>query len=186
MVVSGIEDFLALWRNQLSRAAADQGHPWKTPVLSTLSQDAVHQRILVLRKYESPRTVIFYTDSRTQKVADLSVNPQISLLFWDPRKKLQLRLQGTAELLSKGDFAEAEWEKAQQGNTSDYRSVGIPASPISTPEEGWQTSEQSHFMVIKITFTNAELLQLRREGHLRADFQFIESEKSWQGEWLIP
>ncbi len=95
-----------IWRG-LSRAAVDRRHGWRTPVLATVGADgAPRARTVVLRAVErETRTLRLHTDRRSAKAAEIARNPNVALVFWDARARLQLRTVGIAALLTEGGRA---------------------------------------------------------------------------------
>jgi hypothetical protein len=63
---------------------------------------------------------------------------------------------------------------------SEYTGAQAPRTPISLPEGGWtaSNSENHFFCVLEFSPMNIEVLQLRREGHLRVMFS---KDKDWKG-----
>lgn len=62
-----------IWR-ELGRASLDRHHAWRTPVLATTACDGnANARTVVLRRADaSLGTLLFFTDQRSGKVADIA------------------------------------------------------------------------------------------------------------------
>jgi pyridoxamine 5'-phosphate oxidase len=71
-------------------------------------------RIVLLKNYDE-RGFCWYTDSRSQKGQELSVNPQASLLFHWRDLSRQIRVQGIVETLPTSD-AEAYFNSRPEGS----------------------------------------------------------------------
>lgn len=71
-------------------------------------------RIVLLKNYDE-RGFCWYTDSRSQKGLELSVNPQAALLFHWRDLSRQIRVQGTVEALPASD-AEAYFNSRPEGS----------------------------------------------------------------------
>ena len=81
----------------IQRGTVDRKSPFKLPALSTSTDNKVFQRIVVARRFiEHDQSLIIYTDYESQKYHQLKTNPSCSLLFWDPKKRLQVQVAGDA------------------------------------------------------------------------------------------
>ncbi|MEM6415284.1 MAG: pyridoxamine 5'-phosphate oxidase family protein [Pseudomonadota bacterium] len=128
----------AIWQS-LVRAGVDARHPWRWPVLSTVSQSApetlrppcVSGRILVLRKAQAkPSQLMFYTDKRSQKVQDIRKVPHVCFTFWDPKKMQQVRLAGDATIVEEGDLWEEHFNCLSKRSWGDYAADHPPGTVI--------------------------------------------------------
>ena len=99
------------WRF-LHEGVRDFRHPFHKATLTTVADGRPHGRIVILREFsEEDRTLICHCDARSPKVLEIGNNPNVSLLFYNPKKWLQLRLSGTASVHTDDDTAESQWEK---------------------------------------------------------------------------
>jgi pyridoxamine 5'-phosphate oxidase len=74
--------------------------------LSTVKQDGTPDSRMVLLKGIEGDSLSFYTNYRSEKAADLEVNPIASCCFWWPELERQLRLKGDVEKVSREESAE--------------------------------------------------------------------------------
>lgn len=171
----------------LKRAGVDRKHPFRIFGLSTWNGAEVSSRNVVLRKVEDSLSVWVYTDSRSGKMEALRQFPQASLLFYDPKKRVQLRMKAKADIHLSGEKWKQHWQSASQGAVFDFQTSLPPGTQINLPEEGWnfnQNAGSRHFAVLEFTPSEIEALQLGKGQHLRASFQFTQNE--WKGKWLVP
>ncbi|MEM6354652.1 MAG: pyridoxamine 5'-phosphate oxidase family protein [Pseudomonadota bacterium] len=178
----------AAWK-RLERGAADKRSAFNTLQLATIGpQGWPEQRTVVLRRVEtSERRVTFHTDRRSAKAAEIEADGRVSLLFWDPRAKLQLRLWGQARLLTEDPFAADEWERLTTPGRRIYRTPVPPGRSLRLPEEGDGLREddgRTVFAAVPVTVMRLEWLHLRTAGHRRARFE--PAAEGWQGRWLGP
>jgi hypothetical protein len=139
---------------------------------------------VVLRQLSSTMEFLVYTDVRTAKVRDLLETPRVSLLFYHPKKQVQVRVKAIATLHVEDALAQEHWKRVPEKRQSEYKSGLVPGTRIETPDLGWETqSESTHFSVLKFSPLSIEVLQLAREGHLRMQFELA---AGWQGTWLVP
>src|SRR4051812_21579125 len=97
----------AVWI-ELSRAPRDKAHAWRTPVLASVdgsvSPPRADARTVVLREVDEPnRRLVFFTDSRSPKAAQIVAHPDATLVFWSAAMNWQLRC--AAQLSIDGDSA---------------------------------------------------------------------------------
>jgi len=87
--------------------ARDAGvHEPNAMVVSTVSADGAPSSRIVLLKGVGPDGFRFFTNQSSHKGRDLAADPRIALLFpWHPLER-QVRVEGTAEPLSREDVAD--------------------------------------------------------------------------------
>ncbi|MEM9884308.1 MAG: pyridoxamine 5'-phosphate oxidase family protein [Bacteroidota bacterium] len=194
--ITDLDDLLRHSWNLLFRGAVQRRHAYHTPVLATMNASTPHARTVVLRETDTKkRRLIIYTDLRTQKVADIQVNPQASLVFWDKGKNTQIRASGTVHLHQKDEVAKKYWDKIPAKNRRDYATKQAPGSekegdylPAYWQEEELDASKTEvhfeHFAVLIVEVNQLDFLLLKREGHSRAKFEW--KEEQWKGSWVVP
>ena len=69
-----LNEIWAIVQKEFSKAVSLKRHPFKYIALSTASAGKVHSRYVVLRKYLENNSFLIFTDSRTEKIADLRAN----------------------------------------------------------------------------------------------------------------
>ncbi|MEL6970427.1 MAG: hypothetical protein AAFZ63_19490 [Bacteroidota bacterium] len=183
-----------IWQH-LGKAPHQKRHSWRTAVIANLvNGQRVLQRTVVLRKANaSSRLLRFYTDTRSTKIQPLPKNDAFSWLFYDERKQIQLRAQTRARLIT-GDEAAEVWATINPYTFKDYASISAPGTTQDTPEGYYPTQDQSaleeaarqNFGVLDCVVEEMEFLQLHRQGHRRAQFNWQENSRAWKGEWLVP
>jgi len=176
-----------IWQNvlhELNRGALDPKHPFRFLTLATSGAQFPQVRTVVLRHMSPAMEFLVYTDVRTAKVRDLLETPRVSLLFYHPKKQVQVRVKAIATLHVEDALAQEHWKRVPEKRQSEYKSGLVPGTRIETPDLGWETqSESTHFSVLKFSPLSIEALQLAREGHLRMQFELA---AGWQGTWLVP
>jgi pyridoxamine 5'-phosphate oxidase len=178
----------ALWR-ELGRAVNDKHHAWRTPVLATVRTagevTTPEARTVVLREVNADaRQLLLYTDTRSRKVAQISANPNATLLFWSPQKHWQLRVRATVALLSDATAVAERWQRVKDcPSAGDYLSHLAPGQAIGGEAHSSSDAEaQPHFGILVATATHFDWLELARSGHRRAGFDLSSGEASW----LVP
>jgi pyridoxamine 5'-phosphate oxidase len=173
---------------ELARAALDRHHEWRTPVLATLGLNGTpNARTVVLRKTDAAAySLDFYTDNRSQKIAELTAQPQATLLFWSTRLNWQLRVRVTIATHTSGQQVDAVWAKVKQSRAAgDYLTVTAPgdqSSEIDTTTTRMYVDAKGphHLAILNAQVDEIDWLELSRDGHRRARL----SAAAWQ--WLTP
>ncbi len=186
------ETLAEAWR-LLERGVADRRSPFHTPALASLREDgAPSVRTLVLRAVDrDARTLRFHTDVRSGKFREIAAQPRVALHFYDPTRKVQLRIDGSARL-HKGDaVAAAAWRATRSFSRACYRVEPQPGQEIDDPrsaqtEIGSERSEAGHenFAAITVEMESLEWLYLAARGHRRAQFRW--QNHALAASWLVP
>ena len=179
----------AAW-SLLGRGAKDRKAPAHTPVLATLRDGMPQLRTVVLRGCErETRRLRFHTDRRSPKVAEIEANPAGAVHVYDPKQKIQLRLDCQLSVHIGDDLAREAWAATRDFSRICYQVMQGPGEAVSDPREVPFSSDASnegwdHFAVISALVTRIEWLYLAHQGHRRAEFRWQDGD--WHGRWLIP
>lgn len=170
----------ACWQ-QLVACCRDKGHAWRLLGLATLDGDLPQLRNVVLREADAPaRTLTFYTDARSPKVAQISARPQAMLLAWSPALGWQLRLRVHLAVQTSGLAVSSRWAKLKLSPAAqDYLSPLPPGATLDGPAPAPQRDSRSHFAMVTAQVLAMDWLELHAAGHRRALF-----EPGAQGRWL--
>ncbi|WP_163380740.1 pyridoxamine 5'-phosphate oxidase family protein [Cyclobacterium sp. SYSU L10401] len=182
-----LRDVWAAVRHEWHRATLDHKHPFRFVSLATLSGDQPDVRYLVLREMDEQHRFYCYTDSRSQKIVQLRENPALSLLFYHPKKRCQVKVQGTANIHQQNKLSRRHWDKVQGEAQKAYQASLHPGEEIDGPTEAhsWEAEQgDDHFVVLEIQPKTVDCLQLNGLSHLRAVFKL--EGNSWTAQWLAP
>ncbi len=143
------------WR-LIVRGARDVMSPFHQPAFATRRADGGGAvRTIVLRGADPrERTLWFYTDAETGKVADIAADPASELVFYDALRQLQVRARGRAEVLRLVDgapLAVQAFSAVSERAWSDY---------------GGEDA-RTRFAVVRVSVAALDVLQLRRGGQRR-------------------
>ena len=160
----------ACWQ-QLERACRERGHGWRLLALATRAGDAADARMVVLRDVApQARELLFYTDSRSPKVAQAQAQPLGTLLAWCPMLGWQLRLAVRLEVHTDGLEVSSRWARLKlQPAAQDYMSSRPPGSPLAGKTEPPRATRE-HFAVVTAKVLAMDWLALQTDGHRRARF----------------
>ncbi len=179
-------DLLELARAELLRSNADRKHPFRLLYLSTAGEYP-ETRTVVKRKATPDFVITFFTDSRSPKVSQIRANPKVSVLFYHPKKKLQIRLYGEAHLIDEGhgDFNRYLQSVKESPSLKDYTTIQAPGDPLSAgPEASVLFGDDIHFIAIEIKPEKLDVLLLGRDSHTRNLYQ--QTDGRWHQQSLVP
>ncbi len=180
-----IDHFFEELKDHLHKGVHKKGHPFRYGVLGTigLNQEPA-LRTIVIRQVSNDLSLRFYTDYRSNKLKQIQKNNQISLLFYHPKQLLQVKVEGTASIITDQETLQKYWSGVQPASRKDYITSAPPGSLISNPDNVEYLEEKNHFTIVEIIPARLEYLKLKRPNHLRIQFSKIDD--IWQGEFLVP
>ena len=162
----------ALWQ-QLGLATNNKQHGWRTPVLATLDGATADARTVVLREAdEAARQLLFFTDARAGKVAQLRQHPRGTLVMWSAELGWQLRCRVQLSVEDSGLSVSSRWARIKLSPAAqDYLAPVAPGSALVDPAiAGGGTPARECFAVVTARVLTIDWLELHREGHRRAVF----------------
>lgn len=171
----------SIWR-ELELANTGRQHPWRTPVLASIDTNGLPQaRTVVLRKVcGDTKTLQFFTDSRSPKVAQLRASDQIQLVFWSAALNWQLRVSAQARIETSGAEVDTAWQGIKLSPArQDYLSPFAPGDALPMAAT-MALTESPNLAIITAEVTHMDWLSLSPEGHQRAEI----SAKAVR--WLTP
>jgi general stress protein 26 len=185
-----LDDLVRHLLARLSSAAADRNAAWRSPMLATLTADgAPTLRTVVLRSVDADRRVLaLYTNRRSDKVAQLAARPAVELGFWDPAARQQLRVAGSAHLVTEGPMVDAAWEALPEAARWIYLDGTAPGMPLSGPgSSGISVADPQRdvFTVVQVTWSGWDWLWLGPDGHRRARMRWA-TDGSCRSAWVEP
>jgi hypothetical protein len=181
------------WR-LIARGMADRRSPFHHPTLATLGADGRPRlRTLILRGCDvQERSLRLHTDTRSEKVSEIGLDPRVGLHFYDPAAKIQLRIEGSATLNTDNAVADAAWAGSRLFSRQCYGIAPGPGTAIAAADDFAlpETSDagtapgRANFCAIKVQIESLEWLYLAAAGHRRALFRWPDERQ--QAGWLAP
>lgn len=178
--------------DQLKRAGVDKNHKFRFFSVATLNRDVEtipQSRMVVLRSFSNDWTFEFYTDHRSSKVEEIRENSTMSALFWDPSKRVQVRIEADASLHTGDELAADRWKDVQGDAQKAYTSTLSPGSPIDDPKEAhnWPAPHTSdNFTVVVCTAFRIKALQISGMEHVALVSWRDRPSDEWQKSWIVP
>ena len=170
----------ACWQ-ELGKAPRNKAHAFRVMGMATVDGEVADLRSVVLREVlADEQTLVFFTDARSPKVAQIQRQPAGTMLAWCERLSWQLRLRVQLEVETSGLAVSSRWARLKMTPAAqDYLSPLPPGAPVEPlrPER----STRDHFAVVHARVQAIDWLELHAEGHRRALF-----DQQGQGRWLTP
>jgi len=173
-----------IWQD-LEKGISKKGHPFKLATLATIvNANELKQRTLVLRAITNQKTLIFYTDFRSNKVSQVLRNSAASLLFYNDEQKLQISLKGKVTIHTKGDLWKEHLSKISKDSEDDYNTLHAPGTTIEEKEELERVSNLN-FCLLEFKIFTIDYLQLHKDkDHQRLIFN--KTANVWKGDFVVP
>lgn len=172
-------------KDEIHKGVYKKGHPFRYFTLATVGLDDIARlRTVVLRRVSEDLTLTLYTDKRSKKITHLKENNKVSLLFYHPKQLLQLKVEGTARIITDAKILKTYWSGVQPNSRKDYITTIAPGGTIDNPDNVEYLEDENFFCMVEITPFKIEYLKLKRPNHIRA--KFSKTETDWEGEFLVP
>ncbi|HOB96918.1 MAG TPA: pyridoxamine 5'-phosphate oxidase family protein [Aquabacterium sp.] len=171
---------------ELQHAARQRGHPFRLMALGTVADaaggaEAEVRHVVVREVHPETKSLVFFTDARSPKVAQMRAHPRGTLLAWSERLGWQLRLRVALTVETEGLGVSSRWARLKMSPAAhDYLSPLPPGTPVVerfVPER----ATREHFSVVTARIEAFDWLELHADGHRRAHF-----DADGNGQWLVP
>ena len=189
--------YLKIW-SILNFGLLNRDAAFHIPVFICGKNNKSDGRIVVLRGInENEKKIWFHSDIRSNKVKILKSNPLGTLLFYDKKDKIQLRVSGKIKINYQNNTTKNSWIKTSHMSRQCYLGENSPGEETKIPTSGLtrdidnskyslEESESGYknFCVIELFVSSIEWLYLAAKGHRRAIFSF--KNDLIKKKWLIP
>ena len=176
-----------IWADTLTRAVTDRNSDWRVPQLATISPDGYpNVRSVVLRAchWANGLDIEVHSHRQAQKIRDVQANACVSLVFWNPQTKQQLRLWGLAEVSMSDARARASWDAISPGSRAIYAVSGKPGQPVSTQSK--YCVDYDGFALITVKVNRADYLDLNQRPHFRQRAECCGTPELWTSQRIYP
>ncbi|MEK9680575.1 MAG: pyridoxamine 5'-phosphate oxidase family protein [Pelagibacteraceae bacterium] len=189
--------FDEIW-SLLSRGVVDRSEDFRLPVVIVNKDGYSDGRIVVLRgAFKDKKILRFHTDLRSSKISALKKNNTIYFLFYNKKRKIQVRAKGFATINYKNSITEEAWKKTQIISRKCYLASQAPGTISNEPDPGYPKELEGknpkfeeteigfdNFCVIESKIVEMEWLYLASQGHRRALIKI--NEEDIETHWLTP
>ena len=169
-------------------------HDYHSFVFSTVSKNSPESRTVILRDFDEHKPAIWlHSDRRSKKILHLEENENVSALFYDKSRKVQLRINGIADIEEDIEHNKKIWDSMRPESKLCYMGPYAPSQKISqfepnTLEKSAHDLDKedehlglSRFCRIRITIKKLDWLKLDYKGHQRLEFKFGKKVKT---QWI--
>ena len=186
---SHIDETLDIAKLILSEAVSNTQTLFHTPVVSTMYENKIVSRVMVLREFNFDKKILrFHTDNRAAKIDNITKNSSSTVIGYDPDLKIQIKMQGHTEVHIDDEVAKMAWNESTPRSKKCYSVKGGSTKEIEDPqdydiqdfivEDGYK-----NFAVLIFKFQSLEFLYLKSSGHRRAMHKWDDNQTST---WLVP
>jgi len=171
---------------ELKKGAFKKGHYFKYFTLATLGVDQFARlRLVALRNVSDDLKLTFFTDKRSKKVLHIKENNRVSLLFYNHKKLIQLRIEGIARINKDQFQIQKSWEQVGPEARKDFISKEAPGSTLKDPDTLEYLVEGDYFSIVEIDPFRIEYLKLKKNRHTKIKYA-KELSGGWTSEYLVP
>ena len=181
------------WKN-INLGIQKAKHDYHSFVFSTVLKNSPNSRTVILRDFDENKPAIwFHSDRRSKKILHLEENENVSALFYDKSRKVQLRINGIANIEEDIEHNKKIWDSIRPESKLCYMGPYAPSQKISqfepnTLEKSAHDLDKedehlglSRFCRIRITIKKLDWLKLDYKGHQRLEFKFGKRTKT---QWI--
>ena len=181
------------WKN-INLGIQKAKHDYHSFVFSTVLKNSPDSRTVILRDFDENKPAIwFHSDRRSKKILHLEENENVSALFYDKSRKVQLRINGIADSEEDIEHNKKIWDSMKPESKLCYMGPYAPSQKISqfepnTLEKSAHDLDKedehlglSRFCRIRITIKKLDWLKLDYKGHQRLEFKFGKRTKT---QWI--
>ena len=172
------------WKN-INLGIQKAKHDYHSFVFSTVSKNSPDSRTVILRDFDEHKPAIwFHSDRRSKKILHLEENENVSALFYDKSKKVQLRINGIADIENDIEHNKKVWDSMRPESKLCYMGPYAPSKKINQFEPNTLKKSAhdldkedenlglSRFCRIRIKIKKLDWLKLDYKGHQRLEFKF--------------
>ena len=185
-----LDTILEIEYAELQKAITDGKHEYHCFYIATINNEIPKLRTVVLRALnKDENTLSFHTDLRSNKIKEIQLNKNVSALFYDKKRRIQIRMQGIAKLDQNSNKLKKIWSFMRPESKLCYMGPFAPGEMLdqfqpNLPNHNAQniTSQSNkkgyeNFCRITIYLQNLDWLQLEHSGHKRIHFSFDKESK---------
>ena len=160
-------------------------HEYHSFIFSTVSKNSPDSRTVILRDFNEHKPAIwFHSDRRSKKILHMEKNKKVSALFYDRSRKVQLRINGTADIEEDIEHNKRIWDSMRPESKLCYMGPYAPSQKINQFEPNTLKKSAhdldkedehlglSRFCRIRIKIKKLDWLKLDYKGHQRLEFKF--------------
>ena len=156
-------------------------NPYHTFTLSSINGLYPESRTVVLRDFDTSSLKIYFNaDYRSSKVKEFKNNHYCCALFYDQKRRVQLRFKCEAVLNHQNDVSNGIWKNTPLQSRKCYMGPYSPSKALDDwhpnipleylkmdPEEKHSEEGYANFTHIELKVIELDVLELHHDGHIR-------------------
>lgn len=152
---------------------------WRTPIIASAnSGGGADARTVVLRSVvPAERELVFFTDRRSRKLAQLQADPAVCLVIHDTERHVQARLYGRALREHDVSLLDDWWR-----GLAEHQRVHYQVDAFSDADDNEKGRE--NFAAFRVVIHRFHCLWLQDAGDLAAEFEWRNGQ--WEGNAVRP
>jgi pyridoxamine 5'-phosphate oxidase len=180
----------------LPNAYKNRNNPFRTMNVAYVDNNIPFCRTVVLRECASDMSCLqFHTDYRSPKIKILQKNPNIAVHLYSAKDKMQLSINGVANIHYRDSITQDAWHKTQFLSRKCYLTPHVPSDLSNTPLDYIDHNQKSlfdteqgyyNFAVIRIAVQKIDFLYLHIHNNQRIIFSKDTQTNTFQGVWCNP
>lgn len=136
--------------------------------LATQSDDYPKSRNVIIRDFQiSENRLRIYTHGLSAKVEELNKNPKCSLLWYHPKKKIQIQFYANAQIIDNEKILQSVFSNVSDHSKKDYYGPKPGLDYLKNKDEA---HHKNHFCIIDFKISRYILLKLDPEEHLKLEY----------------
>ena len=108
-------------------------------------------------------------------------------MFYNNKQGLQVHFNASYTIHNNNELTKKYWQGIAGSSPENYTTVYSPSTPINTIFDGQKIDKNlndRYFSIIEFYPSDMSVLQLSREGHIRANF--VKVDNKWKGSFIVP
>jgi len=171
--------------DELNNAIQSAKHDYHTFCFATIQHSIPQTRTVVLRSINKKKNrIAFHTDQRSPKLSEINYNNNVSGLFYDKNRRIQLRIIGKAIIEKKTKKLKSIWSSMKPESKLCYMGPFSPSQKLNyfqsnLPDHNAHNISNenndfgyNNFCRITIEIDNLDWLKLHHKGHQRILYNF--------------
>jgi pyridoxamine 5'-phosphate oxidase len=169
--------------SELTRGTKSAQHPFHTFSFCSVNEEIPNSRTVVIRKVSKKTNEIsFNTDNRSTKFKEISINNNVCCLFYDKKRKVQLRISGKTYINQDNDKSIKSWKSMTNESKICYMGPYAPSTMLNSFEpnlppllphqitQEYDDLGYENFCIVDISIYRVDWLYLDHKGHKRLLF----------------
>ena len=159
------------------------------PTIGTSNGKDFNLRTVILRKViKENRTIIFFTDFRSKKIKELSINNKVKIHIYDKKNQIQIQADGLAKIIRNSKNSKMIWDSLSTYSKAIYLTKNPPGTIIKNAKTNLEKLDHNkgygNFTIVNVEISKIYFLKLNSEINKKAMIKYENKNNKYH--WLIP